>query len=178
VLSLYKSERKKEKKKGCHWTCWKRQKKACDMTYKDVTDVIQGCMSWCCNCNCSVEQQWKKPCWGVKENTINDCLYLTRIDVTKMGTPTAMAETHLNDGGSKENKLRSDRGNHVCEVEKLRMSEENRELSHYLLWRVGYRRGSERLFCARIGVNRVQKRKLGLLRQPRKTKQSKVLLWS
>jgi len=40
-------------------------------------------------------------------------IYLTRIDVRKKGTPTAMAVTELNDGRSEENKLRSCRCNHV-----------------------------------------------------------------
>lgn len=39
--------------------------------------------------------------------------YLTRVDVRKMGAPTAMAETKLNDGGSEENKVGSSRCNHV-----------------------------------------------------------------
>ena len=38
--------------------------------------------------------------------------YLARVDVRKNGTPTTMAETELNDGGSKENKLRPCRSNH------------------------------------------------------------------
>jgi hypothetical protein len=39
--------------------------------------------------------------------------YLARIDVGKKGTPTGMAVTELNDGGSEENELRSRRSNHV-----------------------------------------------------------------
>lgn len=91
---------------------------------RDITYTISK-MWWKDACDDDGVVMWsnngRKQRWEVKEKTTNECswrkVYLTSVDVRKMGAPTAMAETKLNDGGSEKNKLRSGRCNHVCEVQ-------------------------------------------------------------
>ena len=55
----------------------------------------------------------KKPTLNQKSEREREGEYFASINVRKNGTPTAMAEAKLDNGGSKENELRPSWSNHV-----------------------------------------------------------------